>query len=261
MPFSERVALVTGSSRGIGRTIALHFARGGANVVVNYRGGGASERRAEELCAAIAALGRRAIAVQADIAEARAVRDMMARTGEELGRLDILVLNAARAPFKPYERLLERDLRELVGTNFLGNVFCIRESLPLLARSSGSIVFISSLGSRLATPSYPLGSMKAAMEAVVRDCAESLRGKGVRVNAVCGGIVRTDSYKTLRQVWEGLERLPAEMLVTADEIAEVVTFLCSPAAAGICGQTIVVDRGLGNRAFTWAPAPPVGDRA
>jgi len=248
MLFADKVAVVTGSSRGIGRTIALHLARAGADVVVNYRvRGGSSERQANELCAEIRALGRRSLAVQADISNRQAVRALVAEAGATLGRLDFLVLNAARAPFKPYERLLDRDLRQLVDTNFLGNVSCIREALPLLERSSGKVVFISSLGSRFATPSYPLGSMKAAMEAVVRDCAESLRDRGVAVNAVCGGIVQTDSFKILRQVWDGLDRLSPEVLVSPDEIAEVVVFLCSPAAAGICGQTIVVDRGLSNR--------------
>ena len=208
MSFSEKVALVTGSSRGIGRAIALHFARAGADVVVNYRvPGGSSARQAAELCKEIHDLGRRALAVRADISDREAVRALFQKTAEELGRLDFLVLNAARAPFKPYERLLQRDLRQLVDTNFVGNISCIRESLPLLETSSGKVVFISSLGSRFATPSYPLGSMKAAMEAVVRDCAESLRGRGVAVNAVCGGIVRTDSFKVLRQVWDGLDRL------------------------------------------------------
>jgi NAD(P)-dependent dehydrogenase (short-subunit alcohol dehydrogenase family) len=262
MIFADQVALVTGSSRGIGRAIATHFARAGADVVVNYRSaGGSSERSAEELCAEIRLLGRKAIAVRADIADRQAVRSMMAQAKEAFGRLDVLVLSAARAPFKPYERLLERELRALVDTNFVGNVSCIRESLPLLERSSGRIVFISSLGSRFAAPSYPLGSMKAAMETVVRDCAESLRGRGVRVNAVCGGFVKSDSFKVLRQVWDGLDRLPADAFVTADEIAQVVAFLCSPAAAGICGQTVVVDRGLGNRVLPVWPDDGARNRA
>jgi NAD(P)-dependent dehydrogenase (short-subunit alcohol dehydrogenase family) len=134
----------------------------------------------------------------------------------------------------------------LVETNYLGNIFCIQEALPLLEKSSGKIVFISSLGSRFYNPAYPLGSMKAAMESVVRDCAEGLRSKKILVNAVCGGIVKTDSFKVLRQYWEHIDMLPDTLFVEPDEIADVVVFLCSTDSRGITGQTIVVDKGLSN---------------
>lgn len=185
--------------------------------------------------------------MRADISERQAVRQLITETTGRMGRLDFLVLNAARAPFKPIERLLERELRQLVETNFLGQIFCLREALPSLEATGGRVVFISSLGSRLAAPAYPLGSMKAAMEAVVRDCAERLGERGVGVNAVCGGIARTDSFKVLRQVWERLAEVPDRLFVEPEEIADVVLFLCSPAARGIRGQTLVVDRGLANR--------------
>src|SRR4030067_739438 len=113
---------------------------------------------------------------------------MFSQVRDQWGRLDFLVLNAARAPFKPIEKLFERELRQLIETNYLGNIFCIQEGLSMLEKTNGRIVFISSLGSRFYNPVYPLGSMKAAMESVVRDCAESLRGKKVLVNAVCGGV-------------------------------------------------------------------------
>jgi len=100
---------------------------------------------------------------------------------------DFLVLNAAKAPFKPFEKLLEREIRQLVETNFMGNIFCIQEAVRMLEATGGKIIFISSLGSRFYNPSYPLGSMKAAMEAVVRDCAESLAPRQ-SVNGVCGGV-------------------------------------------------------------------------
>ena len=250
MSFEQKVALVTGSSRGIGAAIAEAFARAGADVVVNHRSAaGSSPEKAGRVCERVRALGRRAIAVRADISQGEECRDLVAAAVDGLGRLDFLVLNAARAPFKPYERLLERELHELVQTNFVGNLLLLRAALPWLERTSGSVVFVSSLGSRHYAPSYPLGSMKAAMEVVVRDCAESLGPRHVAVNAVCGGIVRTDSFKTLRQVWEGLESLPDDVLVEPEEIADVVLFLCSPEARAICGQTIIVDRGLGSRLF------------
>jgi NAD(P)-dependent dehydrogenase (short-subunit alcohol dehydrogenase family) len=108
------------------------------------------------------------------------------------------VLNAAAAPFKPIEKLFERGLRDLVNTNYLGHVFCIQESIPLLENTEGKVIFISNLGSRLHNPSYPLGSMKVAMESVVRDCSQSLRNQKVMVNGVCEGIVHADAFKTIR---------------------------------------------------------------
>ena len=246
----DKVALVTGSSRGIGKAIARKFAVQGADIIVNYRrAGGSSQSQAEELCKEIEQMGRRTMMVQADIALKNSVKNLFNDIRGNFGRLDYLILNAAKAPFKPIEKLFERELRQLIETNYLGNIFCIQEALPLLEKTGGRIVFISSLGSRFYNPAYPLGSMKAAMESVVRDCAESLRVKHISVNAVCGGIVKTDSFKVLRQFWDGIEALPEELFVEPDEIADAVFFLCSRAGRGINGQTIVVDRGLSNAIF------------
>jgi len=243
--FSDKVALVTGSSRGIGSAIAKKFAVSGADVVLNYRkADGSSQAQGEHLCKEILAMGRRALLIQADISSKASVKNLFNEIREKFGKLDFLVLNAAKAPFKPLERLLERELRQLVETNYLGNIFCIQEAVPLLEKTGGKIIFISSLGSRFYSPSYPLGNMKAAMECVVRDCAESLSSRKITANGVCGGIVKTDSFKVLRQYWDGIEKLPEELFVEPEEIAETVLFLCSPEGRGIKGQTIVVDRGL-----------------
>lgn len=248
--FADKVALVTGSSRGIGRAVALSFAEAGADVVVNHsKAEGSSKRKAEEVCREIEGLGRSALAVAADIASKASVGEMIEAVSSWRGRLDFLVLNAARAPFKPLEKMLERDMRQLFEINYMGNLFCIQKALPLLEAARGRIVFISSLGSRFYNPAYPLGSMKAAMEAVVRDCTESLAERGVWANAVCGGIVKTDSFRVLRQHMEELENIPEELCVSPEALAEVVLFLCSPAARGIRGQTLVVDNGLSNRLY------------
>jgi len=248
--FKDKVALITGSSRGIGSAIARRFALAGSDVVINYRkAGGSSQAQGERLHEEIRGMGRRAILVQADISIKESVKNLFNEIKEQFGRLDFLILNAARAPFKPIERLLERELRQLVETNYMGNIFCIQEALPLLEKAEGKVVFISSLGSRFYNPAYPLGSMKAAMESVVRDCAESLGDRNISVNAVCGGIVKTDSFKVLRQYWEEIDYIPDELFVEPDEIAEVVLFLCDTASRGIRGQTIVVDRGLSNRLY------------
>lgn len=248
--FKDKVALVTGSSRGIGRAIALAFAAAGADVIINHtKKGGSSQAKAESVCLEIENMGRKALIIQADIASKSSVGELFETAATQMGRLDFLVLNAAKAPFKPFEKLLERELRHLVEINFMGNIFCIQEAVQLLEATRGSIVFISSLGSRFYNPSYPLGSMKAAMETVVRDCAESLSTRGISVNGICGGIVKTDSFKVLRQYMEDLEHIPDELCVDPGAMAEVVLFLCSPAARAIRGQTVVVDNGLSNRLY------------
>jgi len=259
--FQKSAVLVTGSSRGIGSSIALSFARAGADVVLNYRkAGGRSQAQAEWLKKEIEALGRTAFIVQADISDRESVKALFQAVRDRFGRLDVLVLNAARAPFKPLERLLERELRQLIETNYLGNLFCVQEAIPLMEGQGGKVVFISSLGSRFYNPAYPLGSMKAAMESAVRDLAETLAEKRISVNAVCGGIVRTDSFKVLRQYWEELDFVPEELFVEPDEIADVVLFLCEHSSRAIRGQTIVVDRGLSNRLYRPIPQKPSASR-
>jgi NAD(P)-dependent dehydrogenase (short-subunit alcohol dehydrogenase family) len=254
-PFAGKVALVTGSSRGIGRAIALKLGAAGASVAVNHqKPGGSSQAKAEAVRDEIVAAGGRAAVIQADISVKASVRELFSQAAAHFGRLDYLVLNAAKAPFKPIERLLEREMRQLIEVNFMGNIFCIQEALPLLERAGGKIVFISSLGSRFYNPAYPLGSMKAAMEAVVRDCAEGLAPRGVSVNGICAGIVKTDSFKVLRQYMEELDRMPEELFVAPEAIADVVLFLCSPSGRAIRGQTIVVDNGLSNRLYRPTPA-------
>jgi len=187
------------------------------------------------------------VLLHGDIGAKAEVETLMSGVSAQLGRLDHLILNAARAPFKETWRLLERDLRQLVETNLFGNVFCVQKALPLLEAQGGSIVFLSSLGSRFMNRQYPLGPIKAAMEAMVRQWAEELGPKGIRSNAVCAGLVRTDAYKTLRRVWPELEQLPERFFVTPEEVADAVAWLAGPGAAGVRGQTLVVDRGLSNR--------------
>ncbi len=246
--FDGKVALITGSTRGIGRAIALRLAEAGADIAVHGRSNaGPSRALAEAVCEEVRGLGRRCEIYAADIADKEAVGALMAAVEADLGRLDTLVLNAARAPFKETTRLLERDLRQLVEVNLFGHVFCVQKALPLLEKDGGDIVFISSLGSRFMNPQYPLGPMKAAMEAMVRQWAEELGPRGIRANGVCAGLVKTDSYKTLRRLWPELGTLPEAAFVTPEEVADVVAFLASGAARAIAGQNLVVDRGLSNR--------------
>lgn len=250
-----KVALVTGSSRGIGRAIAKALAAAGADIAVHDKADAAPlGEGVRSLVAEVKAAGRRAEGFYADIAVRAEVEGLMAKVGETFGRLDVLVLNAAKAPFKSTERMFERDLRQLVDINFLGNVTCAQKALPLLTKEGGHIVFVSSLGSRFMSPEYPLGAMKAAMEAMTKHWAEEWGDRGIHANAVCGGLVKTDSFQTMRLAWPEVAHLPDSLFVTPEEMADVVCFLTSPAARGIRGQTVVVDRGLSNRLLR-APPP------
>jgi enoyl-[acyl-carrier protein] reductase III len=250
-----RVALVTGSSRGLGRVIARKLSEAGAHLVLNYRKtGGRSEAQAQALAKELVERGSPAVAIQADISQKDAVAAMFQEIGARYGRLDILVLNAARAPFKRVGELLKRDLLELVETNFLGNVYCMQQALPLMQGRPGHVVFISSLGSRFALPNYPLGSMKAAMESLVKHWAVELKDRQITVNGVTAGLLKTDSLIVLRQYWPGVERLPASAFVELEDVASVVVFLCTDAARSIRGQQIVVDNGLSNELLRSAPA-------
>lgn len=246
--FQGKTALITGASRGIGAAVARRLARAGANLVINYREArGRSKKLSEVLCGEAEAVGVRAISVPADIGKKKEVEALFSKTEKAFGRLDFLVLNAARAPFKPWHKLLERDLRQLVETNYLGNVFCMQQALVPLARQGGGVIFLSSLGSRFASPDYPLGSMKAAMETAVKYWAEDYGGRGISVNAVCAGLVKTDSFKTLRMVNPDLENLPERYFLSPEEIAGVVHYLLGPAGQVIRGQTLVADKGASIR--------------
>jgi len=248
-----RVALVTGSSRGLGRVIARTLGAAGADVVVNYRrAGGRSEAQARALAKELVERGSRAVAIQADISQKDAVAAMFQQIAAEYGRLDILVLNAARAPFKRIGELLTRDLIELVETNYFGNVYCMQHALPLMQGRPGHVVFISSLGSRFVLPSYPLGSLKAAMEALVRQWSAELQDRQIAVNGVTAGLLKTDSLLVLRQYSPSVARLPASAFVELEDVAAVVLFLCTDAARGIRGQQIVVDNGVSNEIWDGA---------
>src|SRR3990172_6882178 len=256
-PCEGKVALVTGSSRGLGQVIARKLAEAGAHLILNYRQcGGRSEAQARELAKELVELGSRATTIQADIGQKEPVASMFSQIHSEYGRLDILVLNAARAPFKPLKDLLRRDLPQLLETNYLGHVFCMQQALPLMTPHGGHVVFISSLGSRFALPEYPLGSMKAAMECQVKHWAVELAEMRIAVNGVTAGLLRTDSLKVLRQYWKGVDQLPDSYFVELDEVADVVVFLCTGAARAIKGQMLVVDNGLSNSLLRFSQASP-----
>ena len=242
-----RVALITGSSRGIGRSIALELAARGADIVVNYV---RKRSAAEEVVASIEAQGRRAIAIKANVGNAAHIEAMFDRVRAEFGRCDILVGNVASGVVRPITEVEDKHWDWTLDINARSILRCAQQAVPLMeARGWGRIIGITSFGSTRVFSEYGvIGVSKAAIEALIRYLAVELAPKGVVVNAVSPGIVATDALQYFpidvrRTLTAAAERTPARRVTTPEDVARVVAFLCSDDAAMIVGQTIVVDGG------------------
>lgn len=248
--YSGKIALVTGASRGIGRAVALRLAELGADVVINYL---RRERASREIADEIEAMGRRSLAVKADIGD----DGDLARLFDEVaafGGLDFLIANAAMGVMEPLAAVTPKHWQRTFGTNAWSFVVMTQKAVPLMrARGGGRIVALTSPGSSRVVENYGLvGSSKAALEALVRYWAVELAPEGIIVNAVSPGMLDTDSSRQLTNPEEIIElvrgQTPAGRLVTPEDVAGVVAFLCSPQAAMIVGQTLVVDGGYSHLA-------------
>lgn len=244
MDLSGKVALVTGSSRGIGRAIAIKLAQAGADVAINYL---RNKAKAEETAEAIQAEGSRALIVRANVAEEAEVTDIFAAIQEHFGRLDILVSNAASGILKSALELNLRYWRWTMDIN-AGCLLPLAKGATQLMHDDGSIVAVSSLGAMRAIPNYAaVGASKAALESLVRHLAVELAPRQIRVNAVSAGLVETDAIKhfprSREMLAETLRRTPAGRLTEPEDVANVVLYLCSDLARMIMGQTVVVDGG------------------
>jgi enoyl-[acyl-carrier protein] reductase III len=242
---SGSAVFISGGTRGIGKAIALRFARAGAaRVAVGYmRNDRAAEETAEELRAA----GAEPVLVRGNIASSKVAAQVA-----ELGPLDVLVHNAATGVIRPALETEEKHWDWTLSANARALLSLAQAAAPQMPPGS-SIVGISSLGSTRVLDNYVLvGASKAALEAVVRYLAVELGPRGIRVNAVSGGVVETGALEHFPNRAEmlswGVRRTPAGRLVEPDDIAAAVEFLCSPGAEMIRGQTIIVDGGFSLRA-------------
>ena len=232
--------LVTGGSRGIGRAIALRFARDGARrVAIGYL---RNDRAAEATAAEIEAAGAEVVLVRGNVTSNRVLDEVAA-----LGPLEALIHNAATGVIRPALEVDDKHWDWTLNANARALLQLTRAAAPNLGAGS-SIVAISSLGAQRVLENYVLvGTSKAALEALVRYLAVELAPRGVRVNAVSGGIVDTaalDHFPNREQMLEGGAANPVGRLVEPEDIAGVVAFLCSPDAEMIRGQTLIVDGGF-----------------
>ncbi|GAE37542.1 enoyl-[acyl-carrier-protein] reductase FabL [Halalkalibacter akibai] len=243
----RKVALVTGSSRGIGKMIAIKLAERGYDLVINYA---RSKQAALDTASEIEVLGQRALVVKANVGKPEKIKELFAKIDEEYGRLDILVNNAASGVLRPLMELEESHWDWTMDINSKALLFCAQEAAKRMEKTGGGqIVSLSSLGSIRYLKNYTtVGVSKAAVEALTRYLAVELAEKGIVVNAVSGGAVDTDALTHFPNREELLAdaaaRTPAGRIVEAEDLANTVMFLLSKEANMIRGQTIIVDGGI-----------------
>jgi glucose 1-dehydrogenase len=246
--FEGRNAVVTGASRGIGRACALHLAREGANVAVNYR---SHAEEAEEVVREVEALGRKALAVQADVSDQQAVERMVAQTAETLGSVDLYVSNAA---YSDREVMIDADMqgfRRTVDVTMWGAFYGVRAAAQQMVKQGkgGSIAVVSSPHAVLAIPTAMAYNMsKAAIDHMARTAAIELAPHRIRVNIIHPGWIDTPGerkYFTEEQLEQGGQKLPWGRLGRPEEIAGAIAFVLSDDADYMTGGTLTIDGGVG----------------
>jgi NAD(P)-dependent dehydrogenase (short-subunit alcohol dehydrogenase family) len=242
-----QVAIITGSSRGIGRAIAEAMARAGARIVVSSR----KQEACEAVVGAIGAAGGEAIAIPCNISDSAALKELVDGAVGHFGRLDILVCNAAVNPYYgPMSAMPESAYDKIMHCNVKSNFLLCNLAAPRMAEAGGgNILIVSSIGGQQGSATLGVyGISKAADFALVRNLAIEWGGKGIRANCIAPGLIKTDFSRAL---WENEALLkhvekstPVRRIGLPEEVSGVAVFLASRAAAYITGQTLVVDGGL-----------------
>lgn len=241
---ANKVALITGGARGIGRATALKLAAVGCDIAIVYYN---SVDEAQALVKEIEALGQRAVAIKANVADHQSVKELFLEYGQHFKHLDFLISNAASGVLKPALKMSTKHWRWCMETNALALNHLVTEARAIMP-VGGRVLALSSLGAHRAIPNYAfIGASKAALEALVRSLSLELAPYGINVNTISAGVVDTDALKYFPNREQLLDEyqahaLAARPLLPAD-VANTVYLLCLPEAEMIKGQTIFVDAG------------------
>jgi 3-oxoacyl-[acyl-carrier protein] reductase len=243
----NKVAIVTGASKGIGASIAKYFAAEGAKVVVNYA---SSKEGADKVVKAITDNGGTAIAVQGDVSKEADILRIFEETKSAFGTLDILVNNAGIYNYEPIEAVSVATIQEHFNINVLGSILAIREAVKLFGDKGGNIINISSGASNTPLPTGSVYSAtKAALDAVTIALSKEFSGKNIRINSLLPGVVETEGSHSAGFIGSDFE---AKLVATTplgrtgqpEDIAKVAVFLASDDAAWITGEKISVSGGI-----------------
>lgn len=243
--FKDKVALVTGASRGIGRAVALELGRNGANVAVNFAG---NEEKANEVVQELEQFGVKAIAIQANVSEDKEVKQMVKKVIDEFGGLHILVNNAGITRDNLLMRMKEADFDDVINTNLKGAFLCTKAvTRQMMRQREGKIINIASIVGISGNPGQAnYVAAKAGVIGLTKSTAQELASRNILVNAVAPGFISTDMTDELPEEQRDaiLQNVPLNKLGKPEDIANIVRFLASDDANYITGQTIRVDGGM-----------------
>ena len=242
---TNKTAVVTGASRGIGRSIAIDLAKNGANVVVNYSG---NEAKANEVVDEIKALGKQAFAVKADVSNAEEVQALMKQAIDTFGSIDILVNNAGITKDNLLMRMKENECDDVININLKGVFNCTKAvTRQMMKQRSGRIINVASVVGVCGNPGQAnYVAAKAGVIGLTKTTAKELASRHITVNAVAPGFISTDMTDKLDEnvQTEMLKQIPLARFGAPEDISNVVVFLASEGAGYITGQTIQVDGGM-----------------